>query len=223
MELPIWTKYGLLDSGFCKHVINKFNSDKNKHDGFISAGVIDKKIKSSIDLNISGYPEWAMENEEFEKRLSDGIHEYKQYLTDINPSFSPLTNKTKNSGFQIQRTDSGGGYTWHSDAYLYNETNQSVVRSHIRAITYIFYLNTIPDTQGGYTEFVDGTRIISDQGKLLLFPASWEYVHRGFPPTNITKYIATGWIYNVIKSSISENTRSIPSQETRNSFFKVPQ
>ena len=31
-------------------------------------------------------------------------------------------------------------------------------------------------------------------GRLVLFPATWVYVHRGFPP-KVRKYICTGWVY----------------------------
>ena len=47
---------------------------------------------------------------------------------------------------------------------------------------------------GGWTEFIDGTRIQPKVGSILLFPATWTYVHRGYP-TKVPKYIVTGWIY----------------------------
>lgn len=222
MNALIWTKYNSLDSGFCKHVIDKFEKDDNKKDGVTGSGVVNKSVKSSIDLNISGYPHWKEENDEFQKNLREGMREYREYVQQINPQFSPITTKIRDSGFQIQRTDPGGGYTWHSDFHFFNETNGNLVSSNIRTLTYIFYLNTVPDFDGGYTEFVDGTKIVSDQAKLLIFPSTWTYVHRGFPP-NKTKYIATGWIYDVIKTPIvtPNQLQLLPPEETRNNYIKV--
>ena len=61
-------------------------------------------------------------------------------------------------------------------------------------ITYLFYLNTIEE--GGETEFIDGTKIKPETGKLLIFPATWTYEHRGNVPISSNKYICTGWLYN---------------------------
>ena len=47
----------------------------------------------------------------------------------------------------------------------------------------------------GVTEFIDGTIITPKAGKLLIFPATWCYLHRGLPPKVGRKYIATGWLY----------------------------
>jgi hypothetical protein len=222
MELPIWTKYESLDSGFCRHVIEKFEKDENKHDGYVGNGTVDKNIKSSIDLNITGYPEWKHENDEFQVRLREGMLEYRNYLIDINPRFSPVSSQIRDSGFQIQRTDPGCGYTWHSDSQFYCEANNGIVTTNIRTLTYIFYLNNVPKVDGGYTEFVDGTQIVPDQGKLLFFPATWEYIHRGFPPQTIKKYICTGWIYDVVNTPIkSSKMQMVPPAEQRNNYVKV--
>ena len=32
-------------------------------------------------------------------------------------------------------------------------------------------------------------------GKLLIFPATWTYMHRGNVPISEDKYIVTGWLY----------------------------
>jgi hypothetical protein len=48
--------------------------------------------------------------------------------------------------------------------------------------------------EGGETEFVDGTLIKPERGKLIIFPAYWNYHHQGRPPISNTKYIVTGWI-----------------------------
>jgi hypothetical protein len=34
-----------------------------------------------------------------------------------------------------------------------------------------------------------------EAGKLLFFPATWTYPHRGMMPISNDKYIITGWIY----------------------------
>ena len=33
-----------------------------------------------------------------------------------------------------------------------------------------------------------------EEGKLVIWPSDWTYLHRGLPSPNETKYIATGWL-----------------------------
>ena len=57
----------------------------------------------------------------------------------------------------------------------------------------IWYLNDVKD--GGYTEFIDGTRIQPEAGKLIIFPSTWDFLHRGVSPKTETKYLCTGWVH----------------------------
>jgi hypothetical protein len=61
----------------------------------------------------------------------------------------------------------------------------------IRLLTFIWYLNDVTD--GGETEFING-KIKPKTGKLLIFPSSWNYYHKGNMPLSNDKYIITGWI-----------------------------
>ena len=38
-------------------------------------------------------------------------------------------------------------------------------------------------------------RVKPKQGRVLIAPAHFPYVHRGNPPINGTKYVHTGWVY----------------------------
>ena len=62
-----------------------------------------------------------------------------------------------------------------------------------RVITFIWYLNNVEE--GGETEFWKDYNIKPTTGKLVLFPASWTFPHRGKMPISDDKYIITGWIY----------------------------
>ena len=64
----------------------------------------------------------------------------------------------------------------------------------------------------GYTEFLDGTKIQPEAGKLVIFPATWMYVHRGVSPKKETKYICTGWIHKVGDNENGDMQRQMNSQ-----------
>jgi Rps23 Pro-64 3,4-dihydroxylase Tpa1-like proline 4-hydroxylase len=82
--------------------------------------------------------------------------------------------------------DTGGFYRWHHD---------SIFTAHVRILTYIFYLNDVPVEHGGCTEFLMGKKIQPKKGTLILFPATWTYIHRGKKLEKGNKYIATGFVY----------------------------
>lgn len=90
------------------------------------------------------------------------------------------------SGVKMQMTKPSEGYhVWHC------ENSSLMTRS--RFLTWILYLNDIDE--GGETEFIHlSERISPKTGRLVIFPAGWTHAHRGNPPLNNTKYVATGWM-----------------------------
>jgi hypothetical protein len=85
----------------------------------------------------------------------------------------------------IERVDPGQGFTWHYDNTLAT-TN--------RVLAGLLYLKTV--TEGGETEFHDGTTICAEAGKIVLFPPYWTHFHRGISPVRESKYVLSYfWIY----------------------------
>jgi hypothetical protein len=175
---------------FCEHVIKKFESDDQKSDGCIGSiggPTVDKSVKDSMDLNISHYENWSEEDSVFFDCLNKQLFDYinREILSSNNINLRSRFSNLDDTGYQIQRTTPGGGYIWHTDSMLgYHR---------MRVLTFIWYLNDIEED--GYTEFMDGTKVQPKTGRFCLFPATWEYFHRGYPPKSQTKYICTGWLH----------------------------
>lgn len=188
MNHLIWTNQNTLSSDFCQHVIEKFEQDERKGPGLVGTLGVQTNLKRSTDLNISNLLEWREEDRVFFNCLNEQLKNYEQHYNRVpGQVYYPnlgLEYEMIDSGYQIQRTLPGEFYAWHSDAW--------VKPPYIRTITYLWYLNDVHED--GYTEFSEGTRIQPETGKLLLFPATWTYVHRGYPPKSETKYIVTGWL-----------------------------
>jgi len=117
------------------------------------------------------------------------IHSYfkgphKDYVKD----FSVLKNYDYHTikYLKIQKTLPGQGYhSWHS------EDGSKLWFKRLFAFT--LYLNDVKE--GGETEFLYlSKRIKAKRGRLAIFPASFEYTHRGNPPLSDEKYILTGWV-----------------------------
>ncbi len=206
----IWTKPNALSKTFCKRIVAKFKKDDDKYQGKMHLGV-DKKIKTSMDLFISNKENYEEEDEVFFKSLSESLDEYQEYLDDtidlVNFErlghsrcyiLSSLTPETHDSGYQLQETKPGDYYDWHNDGAIecFDESDTMPKIATFRKLTYIWYLNDV--SEGGETEFYDGTKIQPEAGKLLIFPATWSFYHRGCPPKKVNKYICTGWVRNSI-------------------------
>ena len=107
---------------------------------------------------------------------------YKIYLEKF-PYLKYSTNRILN--LKIQKTLPTEGYhVWHyeQDGMLFGN----------RQTTFILYLNDV--NNGGETEFLyQSCRISPKKNRFILWPAAYTHVHRGNPPLNESKYIATGW------------------------------
>ena len=184
----IWTKEKSLSKSFCNKMIEKFEKSDYQYDGKIGNGTLDQTVKQCRDLVLSSHlDEWKKEDKILYKALQDAIGEYNVVCNTIHPclTVSPLF-KFHDTGYQIQRYEPEGFYEWHNDWTMNDDAS--------RVYTYLWYLNTIKKKDGGYTQFIDGTKVQPKAGKIVIFPATWNYLHRAFPP-KVRKYICTGWIY----------------------------
>ena len=194
-EKLIWIKKNSLSESFCNEVIEKFENDPNKHDGFINQNnlTVNKEVKDTTDLIITGLSDWSNEDKIFFDALKIGLENYRSYLESIHIKCYPKSDyEIEDGGYKIQKYDPAGFYNWHND---WNITAQGS-----RVFVFMWYLNTIEEKDEGYTEFFDGTRLQPECGSLVFFPATWTYVHRGKAP-KVCKYITNGWIYSKPKNT----------------------
>lgn len=177
---------------FCKNLIEKYETNpqalENRAQGTLGTGnwseQAAKSFKQSEDLYITNLSDFRLEDKTLNIALAKLTQNYLDYITSFNYGYETLLGGNyEDSGFQMQKTTPAGYYKWHHD--LIGK----------RYFTYIFYLNDI--NHDGETEFVHGLKIKPEAGKGLIFPASWQYVHRGIAPKDEIKYIATGWISEV--------------------------
>ena len=176
----IYIQKDALPKSFCDNVIEKFELDDRKRQGQVGSGVrLD--IKRSCDLSITGKEDWKSYDEAFFKSLNNALKEYLKFIPQEFIEFKALSRFEDDTGYQIQKTQPGDYYIWHHD------------QTKTRLVTFIWYLNDVKDD--GYTEFIDGTRIQPEAGKLIIFPATWDFLHRGVSPKTETKYLCTGWVH----------------------------
>ena len=187
MENYIFEVENTVSGELCDEIIKKFESDHRKEQGRMSRGV-DTTVKKSTDIRSGQYNDWFPIGQVAGVEVAKAM---KQYLNHLNKTGLNINNivddvlENSRIGFpNIQKTEQGGYYKWHID-----ETTKN------RLITYIIYLNDVEEGCGGTTDFSCGKSVIPKRGKLLLFPATWNYIHTGKTLKKGVKYIATGFVF----------------------------
>lgn len=162
-----------LSSEFCERCIQEFESTNETFDG-LTGGGYNPDIKKSTDWHLSS----SGLNHTLSSTLAQATREIEKkyhHIKELNLHYS---------GYQMQRSNKGEGYfNWHTDN---NEQDMAM----FRVIAPIFYLNDVES--GGETQFkYQDINIKPEQGKLVIFPATWKYLHRGAKPLSNDKYIIT--------------------------------
>ena len=92
---------------------------------------------------------------------------------------------------QIQKYDKGSGHynAWHVEQEDLGTSN--------RLFVFILYLNDVEE--GGETGFLfkegdDFFKVKPKAGTLIIHPASWPFIHKGYMPLSSDKYILTTWL-----------------------------
>jgi hypothetical protein len=171
----------------CNAVINLIdNIAKSNPSGLINGAeqYAAKLLRKDVSVILEEHdPVMAADLNGFlDKALSDYIQKY--------PELHLLGTDIYSDCCKIQKTPPGGGFThWHCEA--------SDARSSRRQLVWMVYLNTLDLEDGGETEFRSQVKRLNPKaGTIVLFPAFWTHGHKGNPPYNKDKYIATGW-YNM--------------------------
>ena len=189
----------VLSEELCDEIVSTFEADTSKSAGTTVGGET-PDIKTSIDLAISPIDYPVLDDKIF-RSFTKYAREYTAFFRGkLYPTSQP--GDVTDSGYQVQRTDGSGFYTWHHDSYsMVREYDEKIHRytGTTRYATYIFYLNDYDagEENGGRTQFYLDGDIISiypKKGKLLMFPANQLFVHRGEELKSGTKYIMTGWL-----------------------------
>jgi Rps23 Pro-64 3,4-dihydroxylase Tpa1-like proline 4-hydroxylase len=188
MENLIYLENNSLPNELCEEIIEMFENDDSQYEGVTAVG-LNKHIKDTKDMIIPNNDKWNKILKVLTKELHRNLNLYIKLLkTDLNDYAIFSKNFLYENSFQIQRyRKNEGKYIYHHDHDIRFDQKDH------RVITYLWYLNTV--YQGGETEIWKTIKIKPEQGKLLLFPASWTFPHSGLIPESNNKYIITGWLY----------------------------
>lgn len=184
----IYRKKNALSPELCQAFIETFEASDEKKPGHIhkkEQDIVDDS-KKSTDLTISpdflNKEEWKPLLDEFIPILEKHKHLYQQRFSKAFGTLDPIEIFPL---FNIQRyLPNEGFFSFHCERATLQHSN--------RVLVWMVYLNTLTDQ--GETEFYYQHHFEEPkQGKLVIWPSDWMYLHRGIPSFTQTKYILTGW------------------------------
>ena len=201
-DLYIYIDNESISKDMCEIIINKFINDERKATGQTVGGISNLKVTN--DIPISSLDDWKEIDKYLYEKLNMALNEYskidlKKKNGETILSFGKLINMahhiigSSDFGYHVQHYKANEGfYEWHTD-----DLRDSAIKiNQNRILTFIWYLNDVEI--GGETEFLNG-KIKPTAGKILLFPSTWTYAHKGNMPISNDKYIVTGWVgYRII-------------------------
>ena len=177
----------------CDEIINQFENEQYLHYNGVTGGGYTPNTKRTLEINITREKSWQRWNTLCFKRLNYALQKYANHCLDKCHNNTLLNilhgnGKINDTGYQLQKyIKEQQYYKWHQDGSIKQGHNEH------RIITYLWYLNTVDE--GGETYFYHG-KVKPEKGKLVLFPAFWNYNHKGETPISHDKYIITGWVYS---------------------------
>lgn len=166
-----------VDHKLCNITINDFKNNPQEHfDGKTGDGVM-KDVKNTIDYRPKDH---------IAKQYYDILRSSIAEIIEIRKSLEEYVIQLTRPQFQLNKKQEGF-FVWHDDSVKkYNQQH--------RLLASIFYLNDVEE--GGETEFKYQEYLVKPEtGKLVIFPATWEYLHRGNIPISNDKYIVTNFIF----------------------------
>jgi hypothetical protein len=190
----LYTKENALTSELCNAFIDTFEISDEKKPGILYGpnGISSTGNKKSTDITFHpGYlqdTQWGPLLSQLipiiQKGQQDYINRHQLAMSKVDAfDISPLFNMPR---YEPEE----GFYGWHCERASIEYSN--------RILVWMIYLNTITDR--GETEFYYQHHFEpAIEGKLVIWPSDWMYLHRGVPSLTQTKYILTGWFNQLDK------------------------
>jgi hypothetical protein len=185
----IYVEDNVLPVETCVNLVNYMDSIIMDNSRNLNRSVIKSyKRRVKIDEIHGGY---GYELNNIIKRILKKYFNLNQIVSNYFKLYDDVIISDYSEFLMLKYEQNTGIFEYHDDSSIENDK--------FRILTFLWYLNDVDI--GGETEFFDEIKIKPKQGRLLVFPCAWPYIHRGNIPITTDKYIITGWVYakNIFK------------------------
>jgi hypothetical protein len=191
----IYEKDNFLTPHFCNNLIKRYDAVENKNMG-VTVGGYNPDVKITTDISLFREGSFWQESLYINNKIRGAVGDYLWNLIEKDiDKYNEIRHPFNNfhlANPRLQKMDTGGFYRWHHDARSANS----------RLLTYLIYLNDVEEGCGGTTDFYTGKSIRPKIGKLVIFPSTWTYLHRGKKVEKGEKYVVTGFVWS--KASLDD-------------------
>ena len=185
LEIP-----NIVPKVLCDKLVEGFNNSSEKcEDGYMEY-FGKKRSKYNKQLSISGLDAWKELDSTLMNYIQFAFDKYIQNLKekfDFKGEYHTLDRilyglkDVRDTGLLLQKIKRGDKFEWHHDGMPGDSW----------FLQAIVYLNTLEPSEGGSTEFINGRKVQPEVGKIVLFPSSWLFPHKGNEVKCDAKYICT--------------------------------
>ena len=166
-----------LSDAWCENLIEMFESKSDEHHTLTNRNNCPKFTEMCINraspAHIGGLVQFVLKV-------------YDKYKADIGVGSRYIPDFSHLEEFRIKRYLVGNGDRFDEHVDIQRE------RTAKRAVSFLFYLNTCE----GSTVFTRQELNVSPKrGRVVVFNPTWEYPHKGLPPTVDTKYVMSTYLH----------------------------
>ena len=194
----------------CNEIVNMVKNDPNKVDAApLNYSISGERLTvdgSRRGITMADHKEYTkfikpmakVFSNVYDKYLEHLENTFKDYNKDEEYNMNPYIREIRSykqftieGGLVVHEIKKGKSYKWHHDQEFSGPQ---------KFIQIIVYLNTLGEGGGGCTEFLGGMKVKPEIGKVVAYPKTWPFIHKGCKVLSETpKYICTGSIQVIFK------------------------
>ena len=173
-----------LSSKECNILISQFEKCPNKLEGRVfknNERVVNRDVKDSLEIDDPSFSDPTIITSIISTSLDKCFTKYRKKYSTLN---NYVFNHLKYNNFYTFKKfegENGGFKKWHCEHGMDDISSK-------RVLVWAFYLN---DCSG--TDFMYYPNVSGKEGRCVIFPASFNYMHKSAPNRG-TKYYISGWI-----------------------------
>ena len=173
-----------LSSKECNILISQFENHPGRTEGKVfTNGVrtINRNVKDSLEIDDPSFSDPTIITSIISTSLNKCFAKYRKKHSTLNDQVFSRLKFDNLYTFKKFEGKNGGFKKWHCEHGMNDVTSK-------RVLVWAFYLN---DCSG--TDFMYYPNVSGKKGRCVIFPASFNYMHKSAPNKGV-KYYVSGWI-----------------------------
>ena len=173
-----------LSSKECNILISQFENHPKKTEGMVYTNGVrtfNRDVKDSLEIDDPSFSDPTIITSIISTSLNKCFVKYRKKHSTLNDQVFSRLKFDNLYTFKKFEGKNGGFKKWHCEHGMDDITSK-------RILVWSFYLNNCSGTDFMYYPNVSGKK-----GRCVIFPASFNYVHKSAPNKGI-KYYVSGWI-----------------------------